>query len=135
MGGAYPAKRHADFAHETVAAILLDDGGPGPGSVFCHTERLSDEMLDFAVRAFETCAAYKAFCEVHHKDTCVQIIDGDSCEPLPTPVAPPASTDEAFESLVKQIDARDRQERDSVRERWRLRLREITGLLDEVGGL
>jgi len=128
--GAHPARRNADFANETVAAILLDDGGPAPGSVFCDTARFSDDMLAFVGSALQESAAYRAFCWEHLKDARVRLVDSDTSESVALPQGQ-ALSDEAFKSLAEQLEARDRQERESERERWRVRLREITGLLDE----
>lgn len=130
--GAYPARISADFAYETIAAILLDDGSPGQaGSIFCHTGRLSREMLAFVGHAFETSAAYQSFCKLNRKDVRVEIVDSDTEERIEFTGVQQNCSDEHFKQLVAQVEAQERRERSSERERWRLRLREITGLLNE----
>lgn len=130
--GGHPARRNADFAHETVPAILFDDSGPGSGLVFCDTQRLSEEMLSFIGHAFRTSVAYQTFCKHHHKETRVRIVDSESRErhEVAPPVAP--ASDESFKKLVLEIEAEERRNRETERERWMLRLREITGLLDDL---
>jgi len=125
--GPYPSRRSADFSQDTVAAILLDEGGVGPGLVFCHTDLLSDAALEFVGQAFVSSAVYRSFCEAHHKEAQVRIVDSETEELGPLPTAGPGLSDEDFKQAVLHIEARERRERETERERWRLRLREIVG--------
>jgi len=125
--GPHPSRRNADFSQDSVAAILLDEGGVGPGLVFCHTDLLSDAALEFVGQALCGSAAYRSYCEAHHKDAQVRIVDSETEELCHVPVAGPGLSDEEFRDAVLQLEARERRDRETEQDRWRLRLRDIVG--------